>query len=99
MHKNSFSDISPVHPQQGVTLNPYKKNIPVSNITVKIKTEDTTIREDFLMYNTYSADYDDPVLNELVDCTLRRYAGELVDPDITITSKITWAKDVREKAK
>ena len=76
-----------------------QQNVPPSKITVKIKTNDTTIKEDFLIYDSYSVNYDDILLNELVSITASKYAGELVEPDITITSKITWVRDGVQKAK
>lgn len=73
------------------------QNIPPTKVTVKLKTEEVTVKEDFLLYGSYTTTYDDVTLNELIDCTLRKYAGELIDPDITITSKITWVRDGQEK--
>ena len=62
----------------------------MSNITVRIKTEETTLKEEFLIYDPYAMSYDDPVLCGLVETTLKKYSGELLNPDITIGIKITW---------
>jgi hypothetical protein len=70
---------------------PTASNIP-TKVTVKIKTEDATIREDFLIYDAYTVDYNDSVLNEVVNMTASKYKGTLADADITITTKLTWQK-------
>jgi hypothetical protein len=78
-------------------MNLDRLKVPPSKIIVKIKTDDTTIKEEFLIYDMYSTHYDDILLNEIVNITAAKYAGELVDADITITCKITWVKDGKKK--
>lgn len=72
---------------------PSQPKPPPAKVTVKIKTEDTTIKEEFLIYDGFALHYDDPVLKMMVEMTEAKYSGKLVDPDITITSKLTWVKD------
>ena len=72
-------------------------NIPPSKITVKIKASDATLKEDFLIYDAYTMSYDDIVLNEIINMTLAHYRGSLEDCEITVTSRVTWAKDLKDK--
>lgn len=74
------------------------QRVPVSQITVRIKSDDTTIKERFLIYDKYTVHYDDPVLKTCIDITKKKYAGTLVDPDIVVTSKLTWEEDVEQEA-
>jgi len=59
-------------------------------VTVRIKTDDTTIKKDFLEYNVYTMSHDDPILKKMVDQTIAEYKGELIDPEVTITPKFVW---------
>lgn len=59
-------------------------------VTVRIKSEDTTLKKDFLVYEIFALDHDDPVLNRLINETKAEYKGELIEPDIRVTSKMEW---------
>jgi hypothetical protein len=62
----------------------------MKEVTVKIRSEETTITEKFLIYEPILLAQDDKTLRELVASTMSKYQGELTDPDIVVKIKMTW---------
>jgi hypothetical protein len=74
-------------------------HIPVTKATVRIKTDDIVIKEDYLLYDTYQMRYDDTMLNEIIGSTRAKCTTDLADADTTLTLKIVWMKDAPRNEK
>lgn len=61
-----------------------------TEIKVRVKSEDTTLTEDFLSYDPITLSRDDIYLSKMVTDVLSKYHGELKQPDIVIKAKFTW---------
>jgi hypothetical protein len=66
------------------------QNIPVTDATVKIKNEDTTLKKRDLIYDSYTCSYDDLTLNQLIESAKSEYKGDLSGASISLTLKIEW---------
>jgi hypothetical protein len=62
----------------------------VIEITVKIKSEDTTIAEKFLVYEPFLVSPDDPFLKDMIGKTLTKTKEPLVDPEIIVKINCFW---------
>lgn len=65
------------------------KSALVSEVKVTIKDEDTTISEQFLVYEPFTISSEDPTMLSMVKQTRDKVVGSLVDPDIIIRIKMT----------
>jgi hypothetical protein len=61
-----------------------------AKVTVKIKSDDTTIKEDFLEYEEFSISQEDPILKGMIYQTKQKFKGELNDCDTQVSIKLTW---------
>lgn len=59
-------------------------------VTVKIKDDDLTLTERFLVYDPFTLSHDDEKLKKMVDNTIKKHSGQFSNPDILIKIKYTW---------
>lgn len=62
----------------------------VSEIKIKIKDEEVTMTEQFLCYDAYSIAKNDEMLAGLIEQVKSKFTKVLVDPEITVSIKISW---------
>ncbi len=59
-----------------------------SEITVIIKDEEKTLRSKYLIYETYTAEEDDPIIKDCIEKTLANFDGDPSDIRVQITLEI-----------
>lgn len=59
-------------------------------VSIRIKSDDLTFKEDYLVYSPITISHEDKMLMQLVKQTMDKVKGELNNPDIIITAKLTW---------
>lgn len=71
--------------------NEIEEKIMSSIIIVRIKDEERKVlKKEFLIYETFTADQDDPIIKNCIEETLKEFNGESSDIDISLTIKLEF---------
>jgi len=59
-----------------------------TEISVRIKSDDKTLKKKFLVYEDYNLDIHDPVIDRCLSETIREFGDTEKEKDISITAKL-----------
>lgn len=70
-------------------------NAPPSTIVIKMKKDDTVLKQEHLVYDEYEISYDDPLLKRLIyklaeDFPVKGAPNEPFCDEINVTIKMVW---------